>query len=83
MSDKKTTRELVLILLERSESHLRELEDQSKHLEKINGTNSQNIKDIASVKTSTRNQWWVLGAVGPALLFIIGAILQLVRTVGG
>ncbi len=52
MTDKKTTRELVLILLERSESHLRELQDQNKHLAQINGSVSD-LKQTGTALTTT------------------------------
>ena len=80
MSDKKTTRELVLILLERSESHLRELEDQSKHLGKINGTVAENAKGVASTKTSTRNLWLVVSGI---FTLIVGISIALIQVAGG
>ena len=80
MTDKRTTRELVMVLLERSESHLRELQDQSEHLKKINGTVAENAKGVASTKTSTRNLWLVVSGI---FTLIIGISIALIQVAGG
>ena len=77
---KKTTRELVIMLLERSESHLRELQAQSEHLEKINGTVAENAKGVAYAKTSTRNLWVVVSGI---FTLIVGIAISLIQVASG
>ena len=79
MTDKRTTRELVLILLERSESHLRELQDQNLHLKEMNGAVADNSKDNASNKANIKNLWRVVGGFGLTLLAIITLVITLIR----
>ena len=81
---KTTDRDLLLERLdERSESTIRELEAQNEHLEKMNGTVAQNCKDIAAARTSNRNLWWVVSAMGLAYLGLVAIIIQVASHDGG
>ena len=52
--------DLLIRLDERSESFLRELETQTKHLEKLNGQTDDNTNRSNRNKTHINIQWWVI-----------------------